>query len=76
MIAVTSLADDGPGTLRAALSDSSPRIIVFRVSGTIELRSERQIGLDPNDAADGRDDLDGDGYTNIEEYLHLLSDRR
>ena len=43
VIAVTSLADDGPGTLRAALNDPSPRIIVFRVSGIIELRSELQI---------------------------------
>lgn len=34
---------------------------------------EREIGLDPEDASDGNGDLDGDGYTNIEEYLHLLS---
>ncbi|MDN5203135.1 T9SS type A sorting domain-containing protein [Fulvivirgaceae bacterium BMA10] len=26
--------------------------------------------LDPNDAADGKLDQDGDGYTNLEEYLH------
>ena len=38
VIEVTSLADDRPGTLRAAFNDSSPRIIVFRVSGTIELK--------------------------------------
>ncbi len=43
VIAVTSLADDGPGTLRAAINDPSPRIIVFSVSGTIELRSELQV---------------------------------
>ncbi|MHC4627668.1 MAG: pectate lyase family protein, partial [Planctomycetota bacterium] len=43
VIAVTSLADEGPGTLRAALSDPSPRIVVFRLSGTIELKSELQI---------------------------------
>ncbi|MHC4241618.1 MAG: pectate lyase family protein [Planctomycetota bacterium] len=43
VIEVTSLAEDGPGTLRAALNVSSPRIIVFRVSGTIELKSELQI---------------------------------
>lgn len=43
VIEVTSLADDGPGTLRAALNISSPRIIVFRVAGTIELKSELQI---------------------------------
>lgn len=43
VIAVTSLADDGPGTLRAAVNDPSPRIIVFGVSGTIELKSELQV---------------------------------
>jgi pectate lyase len=43
IIAVTSLANDGPGTLRAAVSDAFPRIIVFHVAGTIELKSELQV---------------------------------
>ncbi len=43
LIEVTSLAGDGPGTLRAALSEPYPRIIVFRVSGIIQLKSELQI---------------------------------
>lgn len=43
VIEVTSLADDGPGTLRAALSEPCPRVVVFRVAGVIELRSELQI---------------------------------
>jgi hypothetical protein len=30
---------------------------------------ELVMGLDPNDPEDSRGDLDGDGYTNIEEYL-------
>jgi pectate lyase len=34
---------------------------------------ERAIGLDPSDPSDGNGDLDGDGYTNVEEYLHELS---
>jgi len=38
VIEVTSLADNGPGTLRAALNNPSPRIIFFRVGGTIELK--------------------------------------
>ena len=29
-------------------------------------------GLNPNDPADGPGDLDGDGYTNVEEYLNSL----
>lgn len=37
VIEVTSLADAGPGSLRAALNQPGPRIIVFRVAGTIEL---------------------------------------
>ncbi|MHC4534088.1 MAG: pectate lyase family protein [Planctomycetota bacterium] len=43
VIEVTSLTDDGPGTLRAAVNESCPRIIVFRVSGIIEIQSELQI---------------------------------
>ncbi|MFZ2148145.1 MAG: hypothetical protein WAV28_13080 [Sedimentisphaerales bacterium] len=43
VIEVTSLADDGPGTLRVAVNVHSPRIIVFRISGIIELKSELQI---------------------------------
>ena len=43
VIEVTSLADGGQGTLRAAIDDPSARIIVFRVAGNIELKSELQI---------------------------------
>ncbi|MHC4608463.1 MAG: pectate lyase family protein, partial [Planctomycetota bacterium] len=39
VIEVTSLEDGGPGTLRAALLDTGPRIVVFRVGGTITLKS-------------------------------------
>jgi len=38
IIEVTTLADDGPGSLRAALNDPEPRIIVFRAGGIIELK--------------------------------------
>ncbi len=40
VIEVTTLADDGPGSLRAALNDADPRTIVFRVDGTIELKGQ------------------------------------
>jgi hypothetical protein len=38
-LAVTTLADSGPGSLRAALEASGKRVVVFRVAGTIRLRS-------------------------------------
>jgi pectate lyase len=31
---------------------------------------EKQHGLDPKDISDGAKDRDGDGYTNVEEYLN------
>jgi len=33
---------------------------------------EKNHGLDPNDPSDGNADRDGDGYTNLEEYLGWL----
>lgn len=35
---------------------------------------ERAFGLDPQDPTDGPVDGDGDGYTNLEAYLHWLAD--
>lgn len=37
-------------------------------------RWERQRGLDPGNPADAAADRDGDGYTNIEEYLNALAE--
>jgi hypothetical protein len=34
---------------------------------------ERQHGLDPGDAVDGPQDRNGDGYTNVEEYINDLA---
>jgi hypothetical protein len=33
---------------------------------------EKSLGLDPKEPADGNQDRNGDGYTNLEEYLHSL----
>ena len=38
-IAVTTLADEGPGSLRAAVTAAGPRTVVFRVAGLITLAS-------------------------------------
>jgi hypothetical protein len=40
---VSTLADDGPGSLRAAVELAEPRLIVFAVGGTIDLRSNLVI---------------------------------
>jgi hypothetical protein len=43
VIEVTNLNDSGPGSLRAAIEANGARIVIFRIGGTIELRSELSI---------------------------------
>jgi hypothetical protein len=40
IVRVTSLAGEGSGSLRAALEDGGPRIVVFEVGGVIDLNGE------------------------------------
>jgi len=43
VLAVTNLNDNGPGSFRAAVMNPNPRIVIFQVSGTIELKSKLVI---------------------------------
>jgi hypothetical protein len=43
VLEVTTLGDSGPGSLRAAMEASGPRIVVFRVSGTITLTNAIRV---------------------------------
>jgi hypothetical protein len=43
VIKVTNLNDDGPGSLRAAIRKQGPRIILFDISGNIELTEQLVI---------------------------------
>jgi pectate lyase len=43
VLEVTNLNDGGPGSLRAAMEASGPRLCVFRVSGTIALKSAIRV---------------------------------
>lgn len=40
IIRVTTLAPDGPGSLKAAIATPGPRIVVFEVGGVIDMRRE------------------------------------
>ncbi|HKY81564.1 MAG TPA: pectate lyase [Sphingobium sp.] len=47
IIPVTTLADHGPGSLRACMEASGPRTCVFRVSGVIRFTTRRPIIRNP-----------------------------
>ncbi|WP_407430093.1 polysaccharide lyase family 1 protein [Arcticibacter sp.] len=43
VLRVTNLNDSGPGSFREAVMNQKPRIVVFEVSGTIDLKSKVEI---------------------------------
>lgn len=48
IVRVTTLAADGPGSLRAVMAMAGPRIVVFEVGGVIDLKRESLRVLEPN----------------------------
>lgn len=54
VIAVTNLNDSGPGSLREAIDANGPRIVVFRVSATIPLKSSLNLRHADTTIADQR----------------------
>ena len=59
VIAVTNLNDSGPGSLRAALEAEGPRIVVFRVAGTIKVDGD--LNIDHPDITVAGQTAPGDG---------------
>jgi pectate lyase len=69
VIAVTNLNDSGPGSLRAAIETSGPRIVIFRVAGTIQL--ERDLDIEnPNITIAGQS-APGDGICIANHSLNI-----
>lgn len=48
IIPVTTLADEGAGSLRACIEAAGPRVCIFRVAGVIRYVRERPIIVNPN----------------------------
>jgi len=72
IIEVTNLNDSGPGSLRSAVKREGPRIIVFRISGTIEL--EKELVITEGNLTIAGQTAPGDGICIKDFPLHVEAD--
>src|SRR5688572_23124507 len=69
VIAVTNLNDSGPGSFRAAVEATGPRIVVFRVAGIIQLGSN--VDIDHPDVTIAGQSAPGDGVCLANHSLNI-----
>lgn len=73
IVKVTSLASEGPGTLRSALAMEGPRIIVFEVGGVIDLSGDN-IRIDQPDVTIAGQTAPSPGITIIKGGFVIAAD--